>query len=167
MTTSTAPIASGTHTITAQDRRAMRSADTLVLQLYKGEASIRCIMRADRSATGFEQEHRISCDYTMRDLRRPASGVKVNYVASHYAGSVNYHSDSNRPLHTIMRRMAVGSRVTLDWVRSNQSPVLDDAHMVRDELRLTIVGAKGGTESFLVAISVGLDNSARMIRIDH
>jgi len=64
---------------------------------------------------------------------------------------------------TLVRQLREGSAFALVWTRGNQSPVLDDAGMVRDELRIRITrGAK--SETFIVAIEVGKDNTARMIR---
>lgn len=65
--------------------------------------------------------------------------------------------------HTIRRQIKRGSVLCLHWVYDNSSPVLEEAGLVRDELRL---GVQNGTTThwFNIAVQVGKDNTARMIR---
>lgn len=65
---------------------------------------------------------------------------------------------------TIARTITPGCTLSLRWTAHNQSPVLDDAGLVRDEVRIRVEKPNGKAHQFLVAVQVGPDNSARMVR---
>jgi hypothetical protein len=150
--------------LTAHDTRALRHADAIVLQHIRDEHGERgelvAILDAEHSATGYEQRHIIPCE--LSSIRNYGSDDDGPFTASH----VMMYARTSAEAHTLTRQiLRTGTRVALQWTRSNQSPVLTDAGVVRDELRIR-VQARGASQAFtyLVAVLVGKDNSARMIR---
>jgi hypothetical protein len=139
------------HVLTARDTRALRHADAITFD----KTSIRAILRAENSGTGFEQTHII-----------PVVATVDNYHGSHddYACFFMFlHAKYDHQAQTLIRRLRVGKRVRLQWVANNQSPVLNRAGLVRDELRLR-VGDDTSAETYLVGVQVGENNLTRMVR---
>lgn len=139
------------HVLTARDTRALRHADAICFD----HDSIRAILRAENSGTGFEQTHVI-----------PVISTVDNYHGSFddYACFFTYlHAKYDHQAQTIIRRLRVGKRVRLQWVANNQSPVLNRAGLVRDELRLR-VGDDKSADTFLVGVQVQENNLSRMVR---
>ena len=145
------------HVLTARDTRALRHADSLCFDHNAdGTGAIRAIVRADRSSTGFEQVHTIPVVSRVDNYSRGFDGpVTACYVLMY----VTYDPMDQ----TLIRHMRAGKRVHLHWTAGNASPVLDNADLVRDELRIRI-GDDKRADTYLLAVSVGRDNSARMIR---
>lgn len=144
------------HVLTAHDTRALRHADALCFDHHPdGTGAIRAIMRAENSDTGFEQTHTI-----------PVTSRVENYGPSRDAYKAWHgfiYAKSSHEAQTLIRHMRVGKRVHLRWTSDNASPVLVDAGVVRDELRIRI-GDDKHADTYLVAVQVGLDNTARMVR---
>lgn len=140
--------------LTTEQARALRTADAIYFYLKAdGTSAIRADFREP--------------DYT-EDI--PASTHSINdYSGARgpYSGfAAVWASKFDAEWRTIARRIRKGSSLHLRWVRANQSPVLDEAGLVRDELYLTVVN--GNTcDWFTVAVQVGRDNTARMIRLAH
>jgi hypothetical protein len=139
------------HVLTARDTRALRHADAITFD----HDSIRAILRAENSGTGFEQTHII-----------PVVSRVENYHGSHdtYRCYFSFlHAKYDHQAQTLIRHLRVGKRVHLHWTAANQSPVLDRAGLVRDELRLR-VGDDKSADTYLVGVQVSEDNTARMVR---
>jgi len=148
--TITAPV------LTAQDVRALRNADALVF-IHTGEdtGGIRAVKRAENSATGFEQHHLITARRsTVETYAHPAEHIRASFV--------EMWPQTTLHIQTLLRAMRTGQQFTLKWTRGNQSPVLDAAGLVRDELRVRVGTDDKPAQEFLVAVQVGLDNTARM-----
>lgn len=141
--------------LTTEQARALRTADAVCFYLKAdGTSSIHADFR--------------STDYaTERSEIIPAATHSVNDysgASGPYSGFAAVMSSKyDNPWQTIARRIRKGSSLHLRWVRANQSPVLDEAGLVRDELSIAVVN--GNTcDWFTVAVQVGKDNTARMIR---
>lgn len=142
-------------TITSEQARALRTADHVVFRYESGSGSL--IQAVKR---GPDWRHETTTD------------VPVDCTTSdHYDGRAPrlcFHMEMNvgvsAAAQTWLRGVRKGSRLALRWVRANQSPVLDEAGLVRDELYLTVQNGMTA-RTFMVAVQVGLDNSARMTRI--
>lgn len=147
--------------LTAQDVRALKHADDLCFDHHAdGTGQIRAIIRAENSPTGFEQVHTITA--TMSRIE--------SYGKSHdaYTGFESVNARYNAEISTIVRHLRVGASFSLHWVRDNSSPVLRDAGLVRDELRIFTQARNAKTgNTFHVRTFVGLDNTARMIKPAH
>lgn len=148
-------------TLTAQDIRALKNADSICFDhLPDGKGRIRAIKRAEDSSTGFEQTHEIAVFSRVLNYGAAYDG---DYSAFYMVHSARF----NDVALTLVRRMTTGATVALVWTRDNSSPVLtgESYHLVRDELRLVIQGKNSKVaDTYLVAESVGKDNSARMVR---
>lgn len=144
--------------LTAHDVRALKHADAVAFDhTAPGVGAIRAIMRAENSPTGFEQTHTIAAWDSRVNVYDGASG---DMRACH----VDLHSRYDVGMQTIIRHMHDGGQFALIWTRGNSSPVTRDAGVVRDELRIRVAPKTGKrVDEFLVAVFVGLDNSARMV----
>lgn len=151
-----------TDPITAAQSRALRNADAIVFHHRDGQGYIRAIQRAEHSPTGFEQEVRVDAHQSsITDYHPPIGRDGDRYDAAVVFTSAQYH-DTCR---TLVKHLRTGQSFTLAWVRNNNSPVTNEAHMVRDELRIRIGKVDGKTaDTFLVDVYVGWDNTARMVR---
>lgn len=147
-----------THTLTAQDVRALKHADAIAFDhTGTGTGQIRAILRDENSPTGFEQTHTIPA-LMSRVERHDGSDGDVR--AFHISMNAKYDVG----VQTIIRHMREGGQFTLHWTRGNSSPVTEKAGVVRDELRIRIAPKSGSrVDEFLVAVFVGLDNTARMV----
>lgn len=147
--------------LTAQDIRALKHADALCFDhTGTGEGQIRAIMRAENSSTGFEQTHTIRAYLSTVNNYGPDDPVN-GWTAFHMFTSAKYDTVAQ----TLIRHMRTGGQFTLDWVRDNNNDILRDAGLHQDELRMRIAPPNGkNVDVFLVRVSVGRDNSARMIR---
>lgn len=152
MTTSTLA-----HPLTKQDVRALQHADAICFDhTGVGEGMIRAIQRAENSSTGFEQTHVI-----------PAlSSTVKNYGPENaewraYASILSAKYDDIGQ--TLVRHLREGTEFALEWTRDNSSPITREAGLVRDELRIRVRRSAKITDTFLVAVFIGKDNSARMV----
>lgn len=148
--------------ITAQDRRALRSADSVVFRLYQGQATIEAILRGRGTSTGFDQTHYVFASTSVRDYSAETYCVE----AEGYTGFVMFHCGvgHNDRLATLVDALAIGSTVRLAWVRGNDNENNRSIGWVRDELSLIVTSAKGKVSTFLVDVQVGPDNTARMVK---
>lgn len=106
----------------------------------------------------------------------PVEGNRVsNYgpVIGGFGGWDCFHMAMNcqhmEHMRTLVHFIKTGDRLGFHWVRGNSSPVLDKADVVRDEFYIEVIREKPHTKAavhtFLVHISVSLDNTARMVRV--
>lgn len=169
--TSTEPL---TLPVTTADKRALRHANTIVVRLYKGQATLEAYLRSDdrHNTTGFEQHHVIYCgDTVVTDYGRSHSYVPENEW-HRYTGFASIGSVFSNTIRTLVDRIRVGGTMSVRWVRDNASDVTRDAGLVVDQvyLRITAPAGKSGLtpnfDEYLVAVSVSRRNSARMIQLD-
>lgn len=161
--------------VTAQDKRALRHADSIVFRLYKGQATIEANLDAQRSPTGFEQKHLIYVGGAhVTDYSREHSYVPEKEW-HRYSGFHMEHSGVryNHPLRTLVDRLRIGGTASLHWIRGNSSPLTIEAGLVVDVLYLHITQPpmKAATKPpvtdvYMVDYSVSQDNSARMVKVD-
>lgn len=146
------------HTLTKQDIRALKHADAIAFDhTGEGAGQIRAIVRAEHSSTGFEQTHTIAAFISTVSRHDGTDGDVRGF-------HIDLHAKYDASMRTIIRHMKEGGQFALHWVRGNSSPVTERAGVVRDELRIRIAPKSGAyTDEFLVAVFVGLDNSARML----
>jgi hypothetical protein len=141
--------------LTRQQVSALRDANGLVFErLSDGTNQIRAIVR------GPDHQHEVTHEIPVFDASlTDYAGGHGEYTAFHY----EMFAGTDAAMRTVVRAIKPGHYLVLKWVRSNQSPVLDEAGLVRDEVYLT-TGTPTKAETFLIAVQVGKDNSARMIR---
>lgn len=146
------------HSLTKQDVRALAHADSLCFDhTGEGTGRIRAILRADRSSTGYEQTHEIPARMSSVENYGTEDG---DWRAFHMILSAR-HDDLAQ---TLIRHLREGSRFVLRWTRDNASPITREAGVVRDELRIRVQGKNAKVaDTFLVAVFIGKDNSARMV----
>jgi hypothetical protein len=141
-------------------------ADSVVFRLHKGQATIEAYKDGRNTADGFEARHNIYARATLRDYSadhyyvEPADLPRFNGFVIKHSG-VRFNDD----LRTLIGRLGIGDTVTLAWTRGNNNENNRGIGWSRDELRLIIAKPKGKTESYLVDVNVGPDNSARMITL--
>lgn len=152
------------HEITAQDTRALASADSISFHLTEGQGYIRAHRRGEHSSSGFDEYHTIFVDTRMQDygdtdgLR--TMGELTEYTAFHYEMSAKF----DLVVQTLLRRIRVGDTLQLRWVASNNNNVNRDVGWHRDEVYLGIHHQKGKDEEYLLGVQVGPNNSARMVK---
>lgn len=144
-------------TLTTQDVRALRNADRICFDHRGDTGAIRAILDGEHSSTGFEQTHTITVTSSVRTFDGPTEQV--------FTGFSMWHSPKFSDVaQTILRHLRADSSVHLEWWRGNSSPLLNDAGMVCDELRIRVQRGKV-CDVFIVEKSVGRDNSARMVKV--
>lgn len=158
--------------ITAQDKRALRHADSIVLRLYQGQATVEGYLRAGRSPNGFEQHHIIYAGgASITDYGRDHGHVPTDEW-HRYTGFESLGSNYDDKVRTLIDRMRIGSTLGLRWVRDNNSPLTSKAGLVVDQVLLVVnrPAANGGKaprpDVYLAETSCTLRNSARMIQLD-
>ena len=98
------------------------------------------------------------CDY---HPNRPLHDERARYDCFYY----DQFARQNDEWLTIAGAMRPGDQIQLEWTAGNDSPVMNAVGYHRDELRLKLANADGGNiRFFLVAVQVGPDNTARMVR---
>jgi hypothetical protein len=170
--------------LTPEDVAALRMADGVSFHVHDGTAHIRASLDTNKRFSGepriltareqrtFHETHEITgdrgrkiiCDYRVSDhsRERPTDAV---YACFHYEMFAR-----DREWQTIARSMHAGDHVRLDWTAGNDSPVMNAAGYHRDELRLVLAEPqpegkpRPKPRTFLVAVYVGPDNTARMVR---
>lgn len=148
--------------VSAQDRRALRSADSVVFRLYQGQATVEGTLRGDKTSSGYDQTHTVFAETSVRDY----SAEHYAVGAEGYTGFVMFHSGVayNAVLSTLVDAMALGSTLRLEWTRGNDNENNRQVGWVRDELRLVVTSPKGKVSTHLVDVQVGPDNTARMVK---
>lgn len=163
--------------LSREDIAALRKADHVTFSRHKGEAYVRaCLDRHIDDTTKalralFPKFH----SERSRDRRIEATDriggydgsrswwtdTDDNQVACFY---MVHHPDASAEWQTIAAQLRPGDTLRLHWLAGNNSESLDRVGMHRDELRLEVTDRRGKRRTYLVAIKVGPDNSARMIR---
>lgn len=150
--------------IDAQDRRALKHADSVLFRMHRGQATVEAVKRGENTHDGFEQKHTIFCAGTVTAYQRDAS-VDHGFTTDCYSAFHSRQSAQFDPtLRTLLDRIRLGDTLTLAWTRGNDSENTRSIGWHRDELRLVITSDKGKREVYLVAVEVGPDNSARMVQ---
>jgi hypothetical protein len=140
--------------LTAQQARDIRNADAVCFD-HDGEVSrIRAIYRADDARGTGEITVTIPLDNARIECYDGQRGAHVTCFDMVMSAQ---HVPEWR---TVCKRLRSGSDVRLLWVRGNSSPVTRDAGLVVDYLNVIVNG-----EHYRVGNYVGLDNSARMVRV--
>lgn len=143
-------------TISTFEAKAIREANSLCFDHMRGHGQIRAILR--------------DADHNETQVRIPAHH---SHVESFRAGDTDTASGFSYMMNvayvpemvTIRRRLITGAAFTLHWTAYNQSPLLDEAGLVCDELRIRIQGPRATVaDTFLVSRQVSRNDSARMIR---
>lgn len=173
----------GTMALDSDDLAALRLADRVVFQtLDNGESAIRAIvdrgMLTDtpiysaREQRLFPETERYSRDRE-RTIRVRATGYGYGDATHNMGGwsggkfsafHMHHHARMTEEWCTLADLMRVGDTVTLRWVANNGNGNTKDAGLVVDELRLTLNLHGKRERTFLVDVSVGRDDSARMIK---
>jgi hypothetical protein len=147
--------------ITAQDKRALRNADKITFNLHGGVAMIRAHRDGEHTASGFDDEHRIYTDVSVADYDpRRGDPTMEAYSCYHWIGWPKHDHTTQ----SLLSRIAVGDTLKLEWTAGNDNDNYRSVGFHRDELRLVIGHKNGKAEKYLVAVSVGPDNTARMVR---
>jgi hypothetical protein len=152
--------------LTSAQARAIREADALcfdhrMLDPRTGESygAIRAIVRRrdgdDDITTTIPIESSRVQDYS------PTSSPN-GHVAFSMIQSAQY-SDKAR---TLTRRIKAGTRIAFVWTRDNSSPVTRDAGIYVDMLDVQVQNGSV-CDTFRVDTFIGLDNTARMVRVQH
>ncbi|WP_433206784.1 hypothetical protein ACQP1G_20690 [Nocardia sp. CA-107356] len=101
------------HALTADEIRALRSADHLVFSTHDGRTEVRAIVDECHSSTGFEQRRDIPCDVSVLDYERP--GITCAEVSAFHMR----HYAKTDHIATVTRHLAKGDRLMLLWRRNN------------------------------------------------
>lgn len=165
--------------LTRDDIAAMRLADGVSFSVNKGAAYIRTSLDdkySDESRIYTAREQRLFPE--VREIiggreRRFFCDYRVEYYGPKYAPDAPYaccavemFARQSGAWRTIARLARPGDRVRLDWTGGNDSDNMRDVGYHRDELRLILVGPNGRDRlAFLAAVSVGPNNTARMVRV--
>lgn len=91
-----------------------------------------------------------------RELDRDGTMFPSYFTAFHMAHHVSPE------LETVFATLRPGDRLDMGWARGNSTRNLEEAGLHRDELRLTVRRGEKWKRTFLVAVSVCPDNTARM-----
>lgn len=116
---------SRTEAITAQFKRALRHADSIVFRLYQGQATIEANRDAHRSPTGFNDKQVLHCGGpNVHDFEREHSWVPE----SEWHRYTGFHMEfsgirGDQACRTLVDRLRVGGHAELHWLRGNSSEV--------------------------------------------
>lgn len=136
---------------------ALKKADVICFDYDGEESRIRAILRPGDDWT---REYAVPLEVEETRIDNYSSDGRPIRSAFHHLGSVKYDGVAR----TWIKFVRADSRLMVRWVRDNNSPVIEAAGLVRDEVYLTI--QNGSTaRSFLIGVQVGLDNTARMTRV--
>lgn len=158
-----------TDVITAAHKRALRNADSIVFRLYQGQATIEANRDARHSSTGYDEKVTIHCGGARvndcgRDHTYVPEDEQHRYSGFEMASSGIY----DQKIRTLVDRISIGGTCTLLWTRSDNNMITLEKGIAVDHLLLQIRTPKKPNypDVYLVRTFVGLDNSARMVKID-
>lgn len=151
-------------TLEPQHLRALQHADSITFHLSEGQGFIRAHRRSEHTATGFDEQVSIYTETRVQNYQRddaPPPDQENPYNAFHMEhGAPRYDITAL----TLVRRLRKGDTLLLTWVRGNDNDNNRHIGWHRDELYLGIQHTTGKGEQYLVAVQVGPDNSARMVK---
>lgn len=156
-------------TLTKLDIAALRKADDICFDHNVRRAGrdserasfVRAIKRSRATETdpyATDTTHRIEVGSGIHSFADGEGYGEATFTAFHMAHNVGMSA----ALATAWAMLRAGDRLDLDWVRGNSSGYLEEAGLHRDELRLVVRRGDKSVGTFLVAVSVCPDNSARM-----
>lgn len=158
--------------LSADDVRALRDGDSWSFSTHDGLSTVRAYLRPSpdgiitvREQRLFNQKHDV-LGWRFRDIR--VLGYRAEDFDGPGTGEITAYADvsfrSGEWL-TIANHIRPGESLFFYWVRGNNNVNLSDAGLVRDELRMQ-VGKQSESKSrtYLVAVQVGPDNTARMVK---
>ena len=148
------------HFLDASEIRALRNADKLIFSTHDGRTEIRAVMDQDNSPTGFEQARAIPCAVSVVDY---ADGLLTDGGIS--AFHMESYARDDEIVSTFVRGMRKGDALELIWRRNNNNDNLRSVEYSLDELHVVVIKPSGQRNRYLVKVSVGPDNSARMIKL--
>lgn len=151
-------------TISSQDKRTLLNADSITFHLSEGQGRIRAHRRGEHTSTGFDQYHEIFTDTRVMDYDQDAGTSGTKGLESYSGFHMEHSSQYSLQVRTLLHRIRIGDTLQLRWTRSNNNDNNRRIGWERDELYLGIHHTKGRDEEYLVAVSVGPDNTARMVR---
>jgi hypothetical protein len=157
-------------TLTQQDIRALRHADSIVFRQYNGQGTMEAIKDGSHTPDGFEQKHYVYVECGIADYGNDGSLTEDGYVRLTPETATCFHMENtpqyDQAVTTILRRLGTGDTLRLVWTRDNNSEIIRNAGLHVDSVKLE-VSKKGDPkrrETYLVDVAVTYDNSARMIR---
>lgn len=149
-----------THTLTADDLKALRMADASVCFFTDGteESYIRCSKKVKGDPYRQEMDYQIQADGFI-NYYGSGSGTMKGRKAFGMVSCPKYDA----VWQTVCAMLRVGDELTLKWTQSNNNQYVDDANLHVDDLRLCV---KRGDKmyEFFIEYSICPDNSARMIK---
>jgi hypothetical protein len=146
----------------AQDIRALRDANYAVCFYHRtaGEPGRVRAIREDRSGPfNGSTEREITVPSRIAAYDRETLGDVATLDAYH----MEHSPQQSDKWQTIAGLLRPGDVLSLLWWRGNNSPALDAAGYVRDELRIQVQRGKRRL-TFMLAVSNGPANSARLVR---
>lgn len=150
--------------LTSVDIAALRKADSILFHHKDDDGKIAAVKEAReasaRNPFPTESRHVIPVESSVRRFTR---GEGNAYTAFCMISSAQYSPAWT----TIAALLRAGDVLSLAWYRGNNSPVITDAGLVRDELRLCVKRGDKQRFVFIVEVSVGQDNTARMTQRAH
>lgn len=148
------------HAVTAQDKRALRSADRVFLRMHKGASEIVAVKDERNSSTGFEQQHAIPCRTSINDH---AESYYSRDDHEHYSGYSSWYDRDS--IAAVLDGLHLGQVITLRWTRGNDSQNVRDIHWRTDEVHVLLIDAKTGKRrAYLIDRQTGPVNSASLVR---
>lgn len=151
--------------ITAQDKRALANATGgITFHLNDSQGIIRAHRDGADTSSGFNETHTIHTGASVSDFDRQHIWAEIDCYAAFW--SFLGMPQVNDTMRTVLDRITIGSELSLLWVAGNNNQNIDRVGFHKDELRLRITKGKR-IETYLLAVSVGPDNTARMIRRIH
>jgi hypothetical protein len=167
-----------TFPLTTEDIAALRSADSIVFQYYKGCGSIRAILRRwgepvytktqqrlFPNSDTMDREREICTDTNMFDygVRDGSQGWNSGSEPNAYGFHMIHSAKFNASWTTIAALLRKGDVITLQWAANNDTDAQHEHGVVTDDLHLVIQrGDKRMT--FFITSQTGPDNSARLVQ---
>lgn len=152
--------------LSSDDVKALRAADRIIFRMESGSApsSIEAV-KCGSDAFGATERQRIIGARTRLGVWGDGAYGRTPDNASAYRAFAMIHTPQlSEEWRTIAALIRAGDELTLEWQRgAAESQVIRSAGLIGDMLRLII--SRGDRDmTFLVDVSVGRDNTARMIR---
>jgi hypothetical protein len=138
---------------------ALRRADGVVFRYWEGRHLIRASKKAD-AASGFDQAREIAVSGRITSYRRPAAEFMDAFCL---IAAARFCPEWR----TVASLLRAGDRLELAWIADNNTKILEEAKLHRDELRLHVLRSvkEGRTNRmvFGIEVQVSLDNADRMM----